>query len=213
MRKFKVLSVAFLAVLAPSSIAVASASGHEWLEDGIRIAAPASVVVNGTWLFLELGFVKVHTVCSVHLVGTVGPGAADEITFAGDLAGKKLASCEVLSTERGLCESLLSLAEFEHLPWKTELLLSIAGQIKDNFVSAGKGAPAIDLRCLLTGGAWSLELCEGKLLTDPLTNGAAGVEGSITNVLLEKCNNAATTYHVFASFTITALNGKKITVD
>lgn len=216
MKVLKLLSISLpLTIL--SMVCVASAFGfHEWLEDGQGIVVgPRGSVARGSLLLLGLGIfgVKLHVVCNDELIGGVGPGPDNEITSVVSLSGHKLISCEILSVEKGLCEGTLALVEAELLPWGGELLLFETGKIKDDFHESGLGEPAYDVRCLLSGGSWSLELCRGRVTSDPLVNTTSGVEGNITNQSSEACGNSGNVLHVYAKYTTTLTSGKKLTVN
>jgi len=206
MRKIKIIGAVFFAALAVGLVSVASASALtlQWLWNGAAITSPVHVLTSGKLLILSLSSVagNTHFVCSGFLLGTVGPGAADEVTAVFGLGGatETKVNCEVLHSELGACSgSLLALLTAINLPWKTELLLPAAGEIVDHITStiAGK-EPGFDSVCTLSGGTTLLVECEGNVLTKALTNNitAGDVEGNILNQLSKKCTAFGVVAHL-----------------
>lgn len=204
MRKTRVACTILFAVLALAAIPAAKASAApEWYKNGLKLATKESAVTKGTFTLEGLGIfgIKLKIECNGESFGTVGAGGADEITNVRDLAGKTLLDCKLL--ERALCEAgTLALLEAEKLPWKSKLEEE-AGRVFDS----SEGG-AFDVRCLLSGGTWSLELCEGSGRTDALVNEANGtVSGKVLNLSSTKCNSSADTAHVSAAGNIALLSG------
>jgi hypothetical protein len=209
MRKIKILG-ALLAVLAFSAIAVTSAfATDEWLIATKLVTAPSAAVTTGKWLLLALsfgGFVKTHIVCNGELLGTVnalnasGKGT-DTVTEIHNLTLTQLKTitCEVLSGEKGPCSTTLALVTGLHLPWLSELVLKTGDtKPRDLFSSGGTGEPGFEVECTTSTGKFK-ETCEGNVETEPLTNGATGVEGTINNILSKKCGVESNVGHTTAS--------------
>jgi hypothetical protein len=213
MRKMQVLGAVFFAVLAFVTISVASASAAQWLVGGKAITTAQHAVTEGKWLLLALsfgGFVKTHVTCNGVLLGTVGPGAKDEVSKVYGLTGESetTINCTVLSAELGACSgSTLALVKAEHLPWATELLEPKAGEFVDHFKSSGAGLPAFSVECTLSNSTKFTELCEGEVLTDALTNEPGGVFGKELNQLSSKCKTAGNVGHVEGEGEVKTLSG------
>ncbi len=133
MRIIKMLGAAFVAVLALGAVAAAGASALEWLLNGKPITATTTVKLTGE-LLLKDDTEKVAVKCSGHDEGTVGPGAADEVTKITGLSGELNAPCTV--EEGSLCESATAMAV--NLPWATELV-TVEGAIRDLITTANAG--------------------------------------------------------------------------
>jgi hypothetical protein len=195
MRKVKIVGAVFCAALAIGVVAASSASAAQWLLNGAAITKATPATTSGTWLLLGLSFfgtVKTHVICNGKLIGTVGPGSADEVSEVQSLTGEKnTINCEMDHNELGGCPgALLVLVTAEKLPWTSKLEAGIV----DKF-----GNAAFKVECTLSGGSKSSELCEGPSVTKKLVNVSTGVEGEIENALSSKCNTSGTVSHVFAS--------------
>lgn len=211
MRKIRTAWILFFAVLALVAIPAADASAApEWYKNGVKLAAAQSAFANGSWTLEGLGIfgIKLRIECSVKWVGTVGPGGADEVKTVTDLGGKSLLDCTIL--EKALCENTtaeLALVTAEKLPWTSQLEQS-GTNVVDNLTSG-----ALDVRCLLSGGTWPLELCEQMPKTDPLVNQANGtVSAKILENSSTKCNSSSNVMHLSASVSIGLLNGETLEV-
>jgi len=209
MRKAKILGAALVAVIAFAALSAGSASANQWLKNGAAIATKEPAVTKGTWKIIASTLFggKITLECNGELRGTVGPGAEDEVTAATDLAGKKVIDCKIL-TNTTPCMGTLTLVEAEHLPWKTKL----AGTLEDFFESSGAGKPAFDVKCELSTGSFTLELCEGNVKSDTLKNITGGVEGRVLKVKSEKCNGFGNSSEVEANGT-TSLSSGTLTVS
>jgi len=175
MKKIQVLALALFSVFALSAIAVASASAETtvWLVDGKAIVNPVAVEVAGSVLLADLKtpLGEAAILCSGLFIGTVGPGAADEITGVLNL-NSELTSNGVL-TELGLesadcvnereCPSPLVWAE--NLPWLTILSLMEGGLILDLFFKEAGKQPAFEVDCSTIIGLIE-DLCEGETSVD-----------------------------------------------
>ncbi|MGN6373769.1 MAG: hypothetical protein ACTHM1_12420 [Solirubrobacteraceae bacterium] len=163
MRKIQIW-MTFIAVIAFGAFAGASASATQWLFKNEPIGTPhASNHIETLELIKEGGSLGSGSVkCSRVLVGTVGPGAKDEVTEVTSLDGteKNLIKCERVT---GFCFSPVMHAL--KLPWKTELLL-------DNGVTWD----------MIIGGEWEYSCvigsvaCKGEEETKFLKNISTGAE-------------------------------------
>ncbi|HSZ69708.1 MAG TPA: hypothetical protein VK756_05035 [Solirubrobacteraceae bacterium] len=127
MKTIKTLLVAFTAVLALVAVSSTVASAHTWKQEGKVLKS--AVKFHSTQ---ELKFSEVKTgfelECAVVEEGTVGPGAAGEITSA------KARECHSI---RG-CESAdsMEVEAYSGLPWKTELVTLYEG-LRNQITSTG----------------------------------------------------------------------------
>ena len=214
MRKVQMICAVCLALSAFGVGLTVSASAAQWLLNGAAITAAQHSITEGKWLLLMLalaGFAKTHIICNGVLLGTVGPGAKDEVKKVYGLRGESeiIIDCTVLSTELGACSgSSLALVDAEHLPWATQMLEPKSGEFVDHFTSSGSGLPAFRLECTLANGTPLIELCEGELLTDAITNDiGGGSSGKMLNQLSAKCNTAGTVAHTDSEGLTNTLSG------
>jgi hypothetical protein len=131
MRKIQILG-AFVAALAFSALAVASASATLWLISGKSLTVETSIDSHGL-LLLEhtkipalLGGGEVVLDCTGLGHGSVGPGALDLITeFLGlSSTEKNVIKCTVSRSTNALCKvGNAATAQADNLPWHTLLLL------------------------------------------------------------------------------------------
>jgi hypothetical protein len=157
-----------VAMMAVSAVTVASASGAvtflpaEWLVNGEKVAAKLAATATGEILLedtnaLKAG-IKADALCSGILDGTIGPGAADEITELLTLAGvavpkTALEPSGLACTNDSNCESAKAWAI--NLPWLTEVQLWEEGT-ESGFVilisaHAGGAAPGWYVECTVLG--------------------------------------------------------------
>ncbi|MGN6373593.1 MAG: hypothetical protein ACTHM1_11505 [Solirubrobacteraceae bacterium] len=164
MRKIEILG-AFIAVLAFSALAVASAGATQWLfkSEAIEGTAHASnrdgtIEINKESGSLGSGVVK----CSVTLVELIGPAGADSTLEVTALNGteKNLVKCERVS---GFCFSPVLHAL--KLPWKTELVLR-SGVLWDEISGS-----EYELLCVI-----GMVACKGEEQAKFLKNSTAGAE-------------------------------------
>jgi hypothetical protein len=208
MRKVKALGAVCVVALAFGAVSASNVLAVGWLLNGAAIVTNVPFHGEGRWLLLGLslfGFVKTHFVCSVKISGTVGPGAAGQITKIEGLKGETGAiTCENLHGELGGCSgSLLGLHTFKHLPWNMKLETGI----KDTLESSGSGEPAASIECTLSGGSKSTKECEGNITSNNLINGASGVEAEVSNVLSKPCRTSGTVFHWFFSWLFSSSSG------
>jgi hypothetical protein len=146
MRKIQILG-AFIAVLAFSALAVASASATLWLVNSKSLVGTEKVAASSHGLLL-LHLLKIPLLggggqvlvdCTGLFHGTVGPGAEDEITEVLGLAlsEKNIIKCKVQSSTNTICVTGNEVTvQALHLPWKT--LLVLEGNLTwDNFTGTG----------------------------------------------------------------------------
>jgi len=207
MKKIQILA-ALCAVCAFSMAAVATASANEWLLNGAAITAKTAVETTGelTLDVLVLGVLAVAIDCNGAFDGTVGPGAADEITAVLNLekveVGKELVgtalSCEVLTSAFEECGKVGELASVwvDGLPWKTELLLN-GSVIEDDITSATAGYHVV-----CPGSAKKENLCNG-VLSAVVTNETTDVLGTFSEATNEETCTTGTGH----------VSGSGLTVD
>jgi hypothetical protein len=186
MKKFYTVGIALLAVLAFGALAASSASAAAWDEGTEEIKAADPVTLAGTLTLSIDGLFTATVDCEGLFDGTVGPGAADEVTkvlnAAGEETGTPLSglaiNCEVLAGNS--CGAAGSLAELwpENLPWPTtlELMEPAAELILDLLGNAAKKS-AYEILCVASGTS---NLCEG-IASAILTNGVNEVNGTYPN--------------------------------
>jgi hypothetical protein len=185
MRKIQILG-AFIAVLAFSMLAVASASATLWLIASKSLTAETAANSHGL-IILEhkgglIGNFKVH--CTGLFLGTVGPGALDLVTGVEGLkkeTGK--VSCEF--SEGGGCGTTgaLVLVTALNLPWHTLLVLSGSSTL-DHFLSETGKIPGYEVPCGALKGN-----CSGLELTLFTSNGANGAIFEFNKLVEASCTD------------------------
>jgi hypothetical protein len=176
MRKIQTITLALVAVLAFSAVAAASASAAkpEWLIAGKALIAKEPSATKGKVKLVHTGGITGSTTveCDGEFTGTIGPGKEDTITAATDLTGKSPVDCTVLVGNAFFCAAgSLALVTAIHLPWKTELLEPVAGEIRDDILNSGAGEPGYKVVC----NGVTVE-CEGKTSSKFVKNVATGAE-------------------------------------
>jgi len=177
MKRINVIGLALVAALALSVVAAASASAHEWLIGGKAIAKATAVTSKGT---LELedskatgGAVKVS--CTGIDKGTVGPGAADEITSITNEKGENTITCTFV--KNGACEAgTAPTAAAVDLPWKTTIE-AVEGRTRDVIRENGKGEPGWAVTCKTFLGNIT-DTCKTKEGNTALAEVAEGVNAT-----------------------------------
>jgi hypothetical protein len=179
MKIFKLICLAFAAVVAVCAMTASAALADEWLADGAPIATPLHVDSEGE-LLLELVSSKIAITCMGTSLGTIGPGAADSTETVTTLSCKE--------DPGTFCGGNAS-ATAENTPWKTELLLEL--DFIDDVTNGGKGEPGYSTTC-----SFLSTLCEGPTHplvenlpaeggkpedVDAIYNGAASGETKCTN--------------------------------
>lgn len=152
MRKIQILG-AFIAVLAFSAVAVASASAIEWLIGGKAVTVETSVKSQGTLTLKHTGGLtgEYEVECDGRFIGTVGPKAADLTTLVEGLntgeVDKVICKFSKATKECGNAGEAVEVKPL-HLPWKTELLES-GGKKYDHFISTSGKEPGYEFKCPL----------------------------------------------------------------
>jgi hypothetical protein len=101
MKRFKLVSLAFAAVVAVCAMTATAALADQWLADGSALAAPLHIDGEGKLDFKLLPS-GIGITCTVTSLGTIGPVAADVtetlniLTCTADVG----TSCEVASALR-----------------------------------------------------------------------------------------------------------------
>ncbi|HEY5194240.1 MAG TPA: hypothetical protein VIJ39_10270 [Solirubrobacteraceae bacterium] len=189
MRKRHIVGLVFTTVFAVVVVSAASAfAATEWQLNAKPITSATATTTTGKFLLEDMNSItKVDIECNVTFDGSVGPGAADEITKILNSAGveekaENLAkviepsiNCEIVS--KGSCEeankSKIILFPF-HLPWKSELLLP-SGETRVDDLRAGTGGePGYEYTCkaVLLGNV--TDVCTGTP-GSVMTNETGGV--------------------------------------
>jgi hypothetical protein len=155
MLRIQMIGLAIVAVLAMGAVAAGSASAaeelpHEWLLNGLLIAAP--VKIHSLFLVLLTdhnppgGEVVVH--CKGFNDGTVGPHELDLVLAVTTelLKGSDKIPCTF--DKQGACESgTVPLALALNLPWHTELTLFPGSEVRDMIMGDGNGNPGWSVTC------------------------------------------------------------------
>lgn len=126
-----------ITVLAFSALGVASAlAAPGWERGGKETEEAFATTSHGTFTLVHeggsLGKAKIR--CTILLIGTVGPGAADKTTLVENLTGTEkdlVGGCENLE---GFCAG--AVIHPVELPWDTKLFEE-GGKIFDDFLNAG----------------------------------------------------------------------------
>jgi hypothetical protein len=143
MKRFRVLGVAVVALVAVSALTVSSASAAtflaaEWLLNGAVISSAINTEAPGEIDLINTnggGFgIKTQILCSGIFDGTVGPKGADTVTKVLSLTGEEITETNTLNCANSEgCEG--ALVNAVNLPWKTELEL----------IGSDTGEPFVDL--------------------------------------------------------------------
>ena len=154
MKKFQIVGLALVAVLALSAVLVASASAAtllaEWLINGAAVTTAKPSTTTGE-LTLEDTSNKGGVVASGILVGTVGENGEDSITEVLTLAGVTATLAAPILGKKAagsVCEESATDIEIspEGLPWHSLLALSSETTFSDSVFSAG-----YNVSCLVLG--------------------------------------------------------------
>lgn len=154
LKRLKIAGLCLVAVFAVSAVGAASAfASPEWLQNGSKLTSALSVTSKGKLKLtdtkggLKKGSVTIE--CTGTDKGTVGPGAADELTEV------KATECKHVAGEE--CPS--PSAEAVHLPWKTELYEE-GSAIRDKVANSGAGLPGWKVKCSILS-----DTCEAETST------------------------------------------------
>ena len=96
MKTIKAFALALTAVLALAGISATCASANEWQVNGAALTKAAAVAGESTITFGLEGR-PVYS-CAISRKGTVGPGAAGEITSITSPGGAKVIPCTILES-------------------------------------------------------------------------------------------------------------------
>jgi len=185
------VGLAFAAVFAFAAFSSTSAfAATEWQLNAKAITTPTTSTTTGKLLLEDMNsIIKVDIECSGTFDGTVGPGAADEITkvlnsAGAEETGKNLAgttvpsiNCEIVS--KGSCEEAnkSKIVVFPiHLPWKSELLLPSGETRVDDLKEGTGGEPGYEITCKAVLLGTVTDVCTGKP-GSVMTNETGGVNG------------------------------------
>lgn len=132
MKKLQIFAATIVAVLTVGAIAAAGASAHEWLTlAGAKLTKAESTEFTGTFAFKDtkigalFGGGEVIVLCMGQLAGTVGTGAASEITLMENLSGGEQddLECEVSKSTNTVCRTAARVVWLpENLPWRQSLV-------------------------------------------------------------------------------------------
>ncbi len=187
MKKIHILSVAVV-MLAVGTVGVVSASAAEWLAEGKGITAALAMTTVGEFTIgstngLKLG-IKSAVLCSGSLIGTVGPGAADQVAEVLSLAGVKVTLAAPLTcTEVETCTT--SEVAPVNLPWLTTLL----DATHDLLVDSVSGEPGWEIVCKTSLGTVE-ETCTTLTQTITLENDAT--EKDVLGAFFKEVNGSCT---------------------
>jgi hypothetical protein len=181
MKKIHILGVAMVAMLAIGVVGAVSASAAtvQWLKAGATItkttgepSLTTGEIVLGSTNGLKLG-IKASVLCSGTFVGTVGPGAEDEVTgvlaLTGGLVtlnfteGGPLLNCVNVET----CTS--SSVAPVNLPWLSQL----TSTTDDVLLPGAGGNPGWEVACVTSLGTVE-ETCTSTSQLSEVKNGASG---------------------------------------
>jgi hypothetical protein len=172
MKKIHVIMLSLVAVFAFSAFASSAFAADEWLANGAAISTALTANTEGE-LLLEDTSLGLDVNCSGKFEGTVGPGAADEITKVVDLEGKNPLHCSAAS-----CEGGLATVTPVHLPWKTKVVLS-GEKFLDELGPGTGGEPGYKVSGCKILGIETTDECTGKTDSE-LTNGTGDVNGTFS---------------------------------
>lgn len=182
--------VAFIAVLAFSTLAVASASATLWLKNGSSLTREEAMDIHGLTLLHHTGGIAGSTTvhCTGLLHGTAGPGALDLVSFVLNLAGTETNTIECEFSEGGSCGTTKEKIKVTavNLPWHTLLELMTNGVTLDHFLEETAKTWGVEWACPKIFGFKGK--CEGLITADFLENGPSG---SILNWLGEPETSAS----------------------
>jgi hypothetical protein len=109
MKNIKTVSVACAVAFAFAALWTTAATAHEWLKNGQPLTKSVNVTQKATYKWEQYG-TRIEFSCTVEEKGTVGPGAAGQITSIKEVECHYLNGCQGPVT-----------IEARKLPWNTEL--------------------------------------------------------------------------------------------
>jgi len=178
MKKFHILGVALVAMLA-SAILVSSALASQealWLIKGADVTANTAATIGGELLLEDMKppiGEAVDVLCSGTFVGTIGANGVDSVTLVEGLKGEdNKIICTY--TKKGACEGTEVTVTAVNLPWSSELML-----VSEKFVDLQKGTggePGYEVECKTIIGTLK-DKCvaeSAKEIGAEVTNGTEG---------------------------------------
>jgi hypothetical protein len=178
MKTIKMLSAACAVVFALVALTATAATAHEWRLKGAPLTKSVKFSQTATYTFKDLT-IGAEFICEVEEKGTVGPGAAGQITSVK----------EVSCADKALCKTTPTI-EAVRLPWNTELT-TFEGGVGNHITSK---EPEWKWKCEIVGFDILTEYCE-VAPTMKVTNLAEGdVEESISDETTS-CFNGPGRFH------------------
>jgi hypothetical protein len=145
MKTIKMLFVALAAVLALTAISATAVSAHTWKQKGTVLKAAVKFHSTQELRFSEKTGLEIE--CAVVEEGTVGPGAAGEITSVKAKECHSIRGCEASHS--------IEVEAYSGLPWKTELVTLYEG-LRNQITTTGA---KWKIHCTLSGTSWT-NYCE-----------------------------------------------------
>jgi hypothetical protein len=183
MKTIKMLSAACAVVFALTALSASAATAHEWRWEGLPLTKAEKVVeIGARYEFADAG-ARITFECTVEQKGTVGPGAAGQITSFKVSECRTIEGCEASQTPT---------LEAVHLPWSTELVTFESGL--GNTITT-KGAEW-KWTCKILGSNWTEHCTIAPTMN--VTNLGFNVEEAYKNEPVISCF-ALGSFHVKAS--------------
>jgi hypothetical protein len=152
MKTIKTLLVALAAVFALTAVSATAASAHTWKLKGAALKSAVKFHSTQELRFSEKDGLEIE--CPVVEEGTVGPGAAGEVTSITNAKGSKAIACRTIAG----CESSHSseVEAYSGLPWKTELVTLYEG-LRNQITTTG--SKLWKIHCTISETSWT-NYCE-----------------------------------------------------
>jgi len=159
-----------LALVASLAAVPATASALQWLLNGKPITTAVAVKQDSKLLLGDRAATggAVAFVCTATEVGTVGPGAHDELTEMSNVR------CEFQKNGSCTAEDQLTLAPL-HLPWKS-LLVTLAGGRNGDQIAGTGGNPGWAVECTVGGIIKIVDECTSATFEPEVDNLSNGVD-------------------------------------
>jgi hypothetical protein len=139
MKTIRMFSVALTVVCAFAALSATAATAHEWRNFKGPLTKAMEVQATGPLTFENRAWgYKIQ--CTVHEMGTVGPGAHSEITSIKSTTGSTEIPCE--HVEGGYCTTAAHITTSSKLPWASELV-SVGSEVRNSLV----GEPEWKVTC------------------------------------------------------------------